>query len=62
VLLPLLVCQYHAVRADIDVFQGTDIAVETLVRNRQALVEAGLFNDLVPALDAAHGILDVIVA
>ncbi len=42
--------------------QRTDVAVEGLVRHAQSRGDAGLGDDLVPALDAGHRILDEVVA
>src|SRR5438105_4806694 len=50
------------IRRNLDARQRADVAVEGLVRRRQAVRQAGLLEHLVPAADAGHRVLDEVVA
>ena len=54
--------EHLAGRGNLGRRQGPDLAVEGLVRGCQGEGDAGLLDDLVPALDAGFGVGDVVVA
>ena len=59
---PLRLADGHAGGRGLDVGELADVAMEGHVRQLQAELDAGLLDHLVPALNAADGVLDVVVA